>query len=342
MKKFLILLLCSLFLATIGHAEDVIDDIEEEERTEVDPANNAPQLYNEAIKSISNSKKIFVISNDNQAIYRGDYISILLNNQLVCRALVAKTTDSKMAGIKIVKIYNSTLWTQLGINKEVLILRGDDSYYTLKKTAQANDDKKKKGDDDLKISSEEDLFNNTTAVDDDLNLEENNNRLIKPDNILGLNYGLLESLDNAGASYRYPHINANWGYQLSDNVWGEIGVGTNTITDYPNVNGAGGIDTRLISFNFRLKYTINAPFYSYIMPYAGYQIVSADSPGAGKDDPNDPQSQSDLAKELELVDALKKSGPVFGVTILRRVVPGWFVRADLGTDLIGGGLTLEF
>jgi hypothetical protein len=247
-----------------------------------------------------------------------------------------------MAGIKIVKIYNTTLWTQLGTNKEVLILRGDDSYYSTKKVAQVEDDKKKKGEDDLKINSEDDLFNNTTAVDDDLNLEENNNRLIKPDNLLGLNYGLLDSLDNAGEGYRYPHINANWGYQLSDNVWGEIGVGTNTITDYPNVNGAGGIDTRLISFNFRLKYTINAPFYSYIMPYAGYQIVSADSPGAGKDDPSDPQSTATLAKELELVDALKKSGPVFGVTVLRRIVPGWFVRADLGTDLIGGGLTLEF
>jgi hypothetical protein len=338
--SFIILLSFNSFPA------DIIDSIEEEDRLDT-PANasTSPQLFNESIKSISPSKKIFIISNNNQSYSRGDYVSVLVANQLVCRALVAKTTDSQLGGIKIIKIYNNTLWNQLAKNKEILILKGDDSYYTNnQKVAGTADEKSKKGKKGEldKIESEEDLFTTTTNDnEDDLSVEENNKRLIKPDNLLGINYGLLQALDNDGKSTRYPHINGNWGYQLTDNVWGEIGVGTNTITDYPDVSGLGGLDTRLLSFNFRLKYTINAPFYSYIMPYAGYQIVTANSPGAGVDS-DGTTSPTTLQKEIERVDALKKSGPIFGVTVLRRIVPGWFARADLGSDLIGGGLTLEF
>lgn len=325
-------------------AADVIDQIEEEDRDEIATKNaNAPQLVNETIKKISPSKKIFIITNENQSFSRGDFISILINNQLVCRALVAKTTDSQISGIKIVKIYNNNLWGQLSTNKEVLVLKGDDSYYTNQKTNVAtNSEAKKTKELEEKINSEEDLFNTTVADnEDDLSIEENSKRLIKPDNLLGFNYSLLQSLDNSGSAIRYGHVNANWAYQMTDNVWGEIAIGTNTINDYPDATGLGGLDTRLLSFNFRLKYTINAPFYSYIMPYAGYQIVTANSPGAGVDNDGTTNSTT-LKREIELVDALKKSGPIFGVSVLRRIVPGWFVKVDLGSDLIGGGLSLEF
>lgn len=336
----------ALTLAQNVFAADVIDSIEEEDRAEADAqaaSNNAPNLVNETIKSISASKKIFILTNESNSYSRGDYISILIQNQLVCRALVAKTTNEKLSGIKIVKIYNPTLWKQLSNNKEVLILKGDDSYYSNKPKAVANDGDKKSKKDELKIQSEEDLFNTTTVSnDDDQTFEENNKRLIKPDNLLGLKYSMLQSKTSDGSSTRYAHIAGDWGYQIGDNVWAEFGVGTNTIRDYPDVTGDGGLDTRLISYSVRLKYTINAPFYSYIMPYAGYQLVTASSPGAGQQDVNNPQSDSNLAKELQLVDDLKKSGPIFGVTIMRRIVPGWFARLDLGTDLIGGGISLEF
>jgi hypothetical protein len=334
----------SLLQPICSKAADVIDQIEEEDREEMSAKNvGAPQLVNETIKKISPSKKIFIISNENQSFSRGDFISILINNQLVCRALVAKTAESQLSGIKIVKIYNNNLWGQLANNKEVLVLKGDDSYYTNQKTSVAsNSEAKKTKDLEEKINSEEDLFNTTVADgEDDMSIEENSKRLIKPDNLLGFNYSLLQSLDNSGSAIRYGHVNANWAYQMTDNVWGEVAIGTNTINDYPDATGLGGLDTRLLSFNFRLKYTINAPFYSYIMPYAGYQIVTANSPGAGVDNDGTTNSTT-LQKEIELVDALKKSGPIFGVSILRRIVPGWFVKVDLGSDLIGGGLSLEF
>ena len=42
------------------------------------------------------------------------------------------------------------------------------------------------------------------------------------------------------------------------------------------------------------------------------------------------------------VENLKKSSVIFGATVLKRIVPGWFIRADLGNDILSGGLTLEF
>ena len=282
------------------------------------------------------SKKIFILTNENRSFSKGDFISLLLGNKLVCRALVAKTSDDQLSGIKIVKIYNVTLWKQLAPEKEVLILKGDDSYYTnLSKAPKESEESLKNS---SKVQDEDDLFNSTTLNDDDLSLEENSNRLIKTDNLLSAGVGMIAGKDTDGSSKRYTHMNGSWGFQLSDNIWGELGVGTNTITDYPAI----GIDARLINFTGKLKYTINAPFYSYIMPYVGYQVISVDSPGAGVQDESDPRMDEELQKEIELVDDLKKSSVIFGVTILKRMVPGWFIRADLGSDIISGGLTLEF
>jgi len=341
MRFFTLILFILLSSLTLAADDDLLEDIELEERLEKN-SDSAPQLFNETVQKISPSKKIFVITNDNQSFSKGDFISILLSNQLVFRALVAKSTEEKLAGIKLVKIYSAQLFTQLRSGKEVLVLKGDDSYYTTKKVTDPKKEEEKIKN-ESKIQSEEDLFNSTNlGGDDDLSLEENNKRLIKTDNLLSLNYGLLESKDNDGASIRYPHLNGTWGYQMSENIWGELTFGTNTIRDYPNANGDGGLDTRLMSFSLKLKYVFSAPFYSYIMPYAGYQMVIADSPGAGKYDAANPQSQPTLDKEASMVNELERGGPIFGITILRRIVPGWFARVDLGSDILGGGLSLEF
>ena len=54
---------------------------------------------------------------------------------------------------------------------------------------------------------------------------------------------------------------------------------------------------------------------------------------------NDP---ADLSRETQLVENSKSNSVVFGVTILKRLVPGWFVRADIGSDVIAFGVALEF
>ena len=322
------------------HAQNVLDDLEEEETIDTPlSGEQAPSLVSETIKVIAPSKKIFILTNENQSFSKGDYISLLLANKLVCRALIAKTTNEKLSGIKIVKIYNLALWKQLNMGKEVLVLKGDDSYYTNKEKAPEKEKSSKKKKDDSKLQTDEDLFNSTSLSgnEDDLSMDENSKRLIKPDNLVSFNVGLIQGKDVDGSTKRYTQINAAWGYQLSDNIWGEANVGTNTIRDYPST----GLDTRLINITVKGKYTFSAPFYSYIQPYVGYQTILAQSPSAGVADANH-TDQVALDNELQLVQDLKKSSVVFGVTILKRIVPGWFVRADFGTDIINGGLSIEF
>ena len=72
----------------------------------------------------------------------------------------------------------------------------------------------------------------------------------------------------------------------------------------------------------------------------GYQILGPSSPGAGEEDPDNPDI--DLEAELNRLEDLKKSSVVFGITVLKRLVPGWFIRGDLGSDILGAGFGLEF
>jgi hypothetical protein len=74
------------------------------------------------------------------------------------------------------------------------------------------------------------------------------------------------------------------------------------------------------------------------MPYIGFQILDADSPGAGVDAP----STADAQRELAAVEEAKDRGIVLGVTALKRLVPGWFIRLEAGTDMMALGLALEF
>lgn len=336
--------LCLLFALSISplRAQNALDDFSDDEQID-SPTNGekSPALVTEKIRSIGSSKKIFILTNDNQSFSKGDFISLLLANKLVCRALVAKTTNEKLSGIKIVKIYNPTLWKQLNQGKEVLVLKGDDSYYSNKENSSTKE--KSEGDkkNESKVQTDEDLYNSTSlnGNDDDLSLEESNKRLIKPDNLLSFNVGLIAGKDVDGSKKNYTQLGASWGYQLTDNIWAEAAAGRNTIRDLPDT----GLDTALTNIEVRAKYTFSAPFYSYLQPYAGYQTILVSSPSAGSD-PSGTSSKSPaaLAQEVTLVDSMKKSGPIFGVTVLKRIVPGWFFRADLGTDIINGGLTIEF
>ena len=79
------------------------------------------------------------------------------------------------------------------------------------------------------------------------------------------------------------------------------------------------------------------------MPYVGYQWVGAQSPNARLVDPNSPpRTPFELQNELDDVANLEKNQAIFGVTLLKRLVPAWFIRVDLGSDILSGGLALEF
>jgi hypothetical protein len=323
-SQIFIILLLVLYTQAMAQ-QSVVDQF-----TESTDAELAPSLAVERIEKISPSNRIFIITNSNTSFNKGDYISLLLNANLAARALVAKSTEGGLAGIKILKIYSLSLWKQLRKGKNIQIIRGDDSYYRLKKKKLTEEE------DTAIVKGEEDLFDKTTFLEDDLNLEENSNRVIKQDNVVCLNFGEVESINNDGSPQGYTQVNVSWAYQIEDNIWTEFTYGQNIIEDFPNP----GLETKLTNIIFKAKYTVQAPFFSYVMPYVGYQILGATSPGAGTPDVNNPGL--DLAAELQLVEDMKRTSVIFGITVLKRLVPGWFLRADLGNDIISLGFGLEF
>jgi hypothetical protein len=324
LKPIFFVCLLSLSLVPEVNAQDIVSEINE---SSTELLTTGPgDLITEKLLKVSPSRRIFVISNNNSALFKGDFFSILFDNKLTARALVAKVINDRIA-IKIMKIYSIANWERIKLGMEMMILKGDDSFFRVKQ---------EDSEEAQVIKEEEDLFNDT-FLEEDASLDEKSNRIIKPDNIAAFQYGQLESIDNDGAAFRYEHFNGSWAYQLGDNVWGEFMYGQGNVQGFP----AADLTTILTSYTFRLKYTIAGPWYSYIMPYGGYQSVTAESDAAGTD-PNNSKSSSELQNELNLLDSASKSQVIFGVTILKRFVPGWFLRADLGSDIVNFGLALEF
>lgn len=285
--------------------------------------------FAETIKIISGSKKIFILTNNNQQLGPGDFISLALEDKLAARAVVAKVHQGQV-GIKILKIYSVSQWSKLRRDLEVQVVKGDDSVYG-KKAAPAVDESAT-----AKIKSEEDLYTGDVVADDDLGMiDENKNRNIKPDNVVSVSGSQLTANEVAsrGGSLKAPMFGASWAYQFSDNYFVEGVYGRTLFDNYP----ADGTQTLVNHVVARLKYNFKGPAYTFFMPYIGYQNTTVSSPDAGK-----LGVPSTDAEELTVIDELKRSGPVVGITILRRLVPGWFVKTDLGTDVINLGFSIEF
>lgn len=287
-----------------------------------------PDMATETIQRISASKKIFILTNSGATFAKGDFVTLVKGTKRALRAVVAKN-ENGIAGIKILKIYSLALWNQLRAGGEIQVLRGDDSFFNTPPVSAIADSTTPS------ITREEDLFDETTLLEDEsLSFEQNSKRVLKNDNILSLSLGLID----AGAEGRVSQPTGAWSYQVEDNIWLEASYGRGVLKGFP----ASDIDTAISNLTIKAKYALRAPFDSYALPYLGYQIVSASSPGAGENDESGSRTAEELQQELDDVESIKKSGIVFGATLLKRLVPGWFVRVDLGADLVAGGFSLEF
>ena len=321
--KIIYLLLC-LGLCNQLLAQSLVDDANLSMAAE-----GSAGTFPETIKIISASKKIFILTNNNQQLGPGDFISLALENNLAARAVVAKVHQGQV-GIKILKIYSMAQWTKLRRDQEVQIIKGDDSLFGKKVEVKTEETATSK------IKSEEDLYTGDVVSDDDLGLiDENKNRHIKPDNIVSLAGAYIKANEVAsrGGSMKAPMFGISWAYQFTDNYFVEGVYGRATFDNYP----ADSTQTLVNHVVARLKYNIKGPAYTFFMPYLGYQTYSVSSPDAG----NSGVATTD-DEENKVIDDLKKSGPVFGVTVLRRLVPGWFIKADVGTDVINVGFSIEF
>jgi hypothetical protein len=285
--------------------------------------------FNETIKIISSSKKIFILTNNNQQLGPGDFISLALEDKLAARAVVAKNHQGQV-GIKILKIYSVAQWSKLHRELEVQIVKGDDSLFG-KKPEVKNEQSTVN-----KIKSEEDLYTGDVVLDDETGLlDDNKNRNIKPDNLVSVSGAYFDAneIRSRGGKMRQPMFGFSWAYQFTDNYFVEGLYGRSLLDNYP----ADGSQTLVNHVVARLKYNIKGPAYSFFMPYLGFQSYSISSPDAGKG-----TSASQNQEELDAIAALKKSGPVFGITVLRRLVPGWFIKADIGSDILNVGFSIEF
>lgn len=334
LKNFIII----LFLLQINICSTLAQNLVEDATSIVTNEN----VFKETIKIISNSKKIFIISNNNQQLGPGDFLSLALDDKLAARALVAKLHQGQV-GIKILKIYSLKTWGNLKKDLEIQIVKGDDS--TFEKSKEPKVEPEATG--DSKIKSEEDLFAKQSSskdvaiksvieTDEDISeLDESKNRNIRPDNIAGIFAGFFDADEVAskGGAVRSNEFGITWAYQFADNFFIEGGYGRVLLDSFPG----DGIQTLVNHVMTRLKYNFKGPLYTFILPYVGYQTFIISSPDAGKT-----TSQTVNDEELLAVNNLNRTGVVFGVTILRRLVPGWFVKADLGTDMINAGFAIEF
>ena len=317
------ILITSMLNFTTAFGQSVIDEISAPEGRN----STISDLPTERIVKVSPSKRILVLTNSQNSYGKGDFITLVIGEQAVTRALVAKTTDTD-SGIKTLKVYNSSLWGQLKAGASVKVVRGDDSFLFRQKATAENEG------DPTKIKDEDDLFNDSNILEDEVALDENPNRIIKTDNIIAVSFSRIDGINSDRQTTTYNQFNGSWSFQLEDNIWVEALYGQSLINDFP----ASTLDTTLSNFEVRAKYTISAPYYSYLMPYVGYQILNATSPGAGVDD----GSGNDFEAEKALVEDMKKSQVVFGISLLKRLVPGWFARLELGSDMVNMGFALEF
>jgi hypothetical protein len=286
-------------------------------------------IFNETIKIISNSKKIFILTNNNQQLGPGDFISLALENKLAARAVVAKNHQGQV-GIKILKIYSLAQWSKLRRDQDVQIIKGDDSYFNKKIADKTAEDATNK------IKSEEDLYTGDVVMEDDITvLDENKNRHIKPDNVVAISGSFVDAQEVAPktGAIRATEFGASWAYQFSDNYFVEGLYGRSLFDNYPK-DGSQTLVNRIVA---RIKFNIKGPLYTFFMPYLGFQNSSVSSPDAGKSG-----TPTQIKNEEKAIDDLRKTGPVVGVTILRRLVPGWFVKGDFGTDGINLGFAIEF
>lgn len=318
MKTWITLLTLLIYSTTF--AQSALDDLSDDESFSMPTY----ELVTEEIVNVSISKRIYLISNQSESYARGDFITILVGQKPVARGLVAKMSG-QLSAVKITKIYTMELFNSLSKKMKVQIIRGDDSFY--------RKSKEKKEDDSL-IQDEDDLYDDTTILDEDLRTdEENRKEAIKNDNVVSVGLGLVDGFDESGNEAKNQQFNFTWSYQIESNIWIEGLYGQHLIKDFPST----GLDTSVKNYSVRAKYALKGPLFTIFLPYIGFQILDAESPGAGTN-----TTSTQAQTEFNLVENVKDRGVILGVTALKRLVPGWFIRLEAGTDMLALGLALEF
>ena len=154
-------------------------------------------------------------------------------------------------------------------------------------------------------------------------------------NLIHFAGGFMRSIGTDFESKSYLQWVISWAYRVKKRFWVEAQYGLTAAKRFP----APDIGTNIHSLGLKAKYAFELPFYSFLMPYAGGQYNLASSPGAGED-PKATNEENNT--ELDLVSGMEGFQLALGVTLQKRFVPGWFITANLGTDVMSLGLSVGF
>jgi hypothetical protein len=302
-------------------AQDIIEEINEESTAEYYDS----ESFNETIKLIGQSQKIYVLTNNSEKMLKGDFVTLSVDQKPCARFVVGKNKEQR-AGLKILRIYSMKCWQKFRVGRLVQVTRGDDSH--LFRDKKEENIPTELADEEKRIETEEDLY----SVSDYGDLNEGH-RHIKPDNIIGAALSRHQVEDFNGDLFENDKYNMSWAFQFQDNWFFEGVFSSVRLDNFPSKS----TQTQLNIYQAKIKYNIKAPLYSFVMPYVGFETTSYSSPDAGNID-----DKGIAAKELEVVEQLEYQRIIFGITILRRLVPGWFAKIDAGTDGLAGGFAIEF
>jgi len=319
-----------LLIMTSVNAQSVVDELRAVSTGDL-PTKN--QLFSEMITTISSNKRIFILTNSNNKLIMGDFVSFVKDNQLILRALVVKTRDDR-CGVKLVKIYDQNLWKSLTTGADVQMIRGDDSYFLtqIKKEQEAlvagSNTNSNNGEQTDSLSAEEKMI-----LGSDITLESKvDNRKISANHLLYFTAGNYRSLSTTGESDTYMHYRIGWGFQVFNNWFSDVSYGYTVLKKYPEVD----IDTALNTVSFKFGYIFQLPIHSFLYAYGGIYNSIATAPGAG-------EGVSDAQAELEIqrVRDVEGLGYLGGVSFYKRLVPGWTFKVDVDLKNIGAGIMVE-
>lgn len=323
-----------LLISPSSYAQSVIDELRAVSKGDL-PTKN--QLFSETITTISTNKRIFIVTNSNNKLLMGDFVSLVKDNQLILRALVVKTRDDR-SGLKLVKIYDQSLWKSLTTGQDTQMLRGDDSYFLaqIQKEQESILDQNKNSENSNvasnaseALSAEEQLI---LGADIKLESTVDKNRKINANHLLYFTVGNYRSLSTNGDADTYMHYRVGWGFQVFNNWFSDISYGYTILKKYPEVD----IDTALNTVTFKFGYIFQLPIHSFLYAYAGIYNSIANAPGAG-------EGVSDAQAELEIqrIRDIEGLGYLGGISFYKRLVPGWTFKLDVDLKSVGAGIMVE-
>lgn len=322
-------LFCFLLVNSI-QAQSVIDELRAVSKGDL-PLKN--QLFSETITTISTNRRIFITTNSNNKLMMGDFVSFIKDNQLILRALVVKTRDDR-SGLKIVKVYDQSLWGSLSTGYNVQMLRGDDSYFlsqlqkeqeAVLETSSNNTPNSESG----TLTADEQMI---LGADFSFEKPTDKARKINANHLVYATFGNFRSLGATGDADTYVHYRFGWGYQVLTNWWTDISYGYTVLKKYPEAD----IDTALNTITAKFGYIFELPIHSFIYAYGGLYNSIATSPGAGE-----AVSDAQAQQEVQMVRDVEGLGFLGGISFYKRLVPGWTFKVDLDLKNIGAGIMVE-